>query len=343
MFLRNGREISSENRPYIIAELNSSHNGSVDKAKEMMDAALSCGCDCVKFQSWTYDTLYADEYYENNPLSLRIIKKFSFSEEELISLFDYGKQIGIDVSSTPYSEREVDFLVERADAPFIKIASMEINNLPYLEYIGKKHVPVILSTGMADYSEIETAVKTIIKGGCSDLCILHCVSVYPAPTEMINLRNMVYLKELFREHEIGYSDHTLGTAVACGAVALGATVIEKHFTLDKTKTGMDNSMATEPEEMSELVRQCHNVFSSLGSSERIITEDESQQRLKMRRSVVAARDINEGEILSEDMVNFKRPGDGIPVDNIGNIIGCVVASNIKKGHLIHWECIERKN
>ncbi len=340
MILRNGREISSGNKPYIIAEMNSSHNGNMDRAKEMMDSAFECGCDCVKFQSWTSDTLYCDEYYEKNPLSLRVIKKFSFSEEELLELFEYGKQIGIDVSSTPYSNKEVDFLADKANAPFIKIASMEINNLPYLSYIAQKKVPIILSTGMADYEEIKRAVDTIKENGCTQMCILHCVSVYPAPAEIINLRNMVYLKEMFPEYEVGYSDHTLGPAVACGATALGAAVIEKHFTLDKTKTGMDNSMATEPDEMKRLVKQCHEMFSAMGSYERVISEQEQGQIIKMRRSIVTTRDISKGEAITESMIEFKRPGEGIPPHKLEDVLGKVTNKSIRKGFLIHKEDLD---
>ncbi len=340
MFLRNGREISSGKQPYIIAEMNSSHNGNLGRAKEMMDSALECGCDCAKFQSWTSDTLYCDEYYEKNPLSLRVIKKFSFSEEELLELFDYGKQIGIDVSSTPYSNKEVDFLADKANAPFIKIASMEINNLPYLGYIARKNVPLILSTGMADYDEIKQAVQTIKDNGCTQLCILHCVSVYPAPAEIINLRNMLKLKELFPEYEVGYSDHTSGHAVACGAVALGASIIEKHFTLDKTKTGMDNSMATEPDEMKRLVTQCREMFSAMGSSERIISEEEQGQINKMRRSIVTTKDIEEGEMITESMIEFKRPGEGIPPRKIDDVLGKKTNKAIPKGFLLHSEDLD---
>lgn len=334
MELRNGRKLGENAPTYIVAELNSSHNGNIDTAKKMMYTALECGCDCVKFQSWTYDTLYCDEYYENNPLSLRIVKKFSFSQEELLELFDYGKQISIDVSSTPYSKKEVDFLVDKTSAPFIKIASMEINNLPYLKYIGSKNVPIILSTGMADYDEIKTAVETIKKAGCKDLCILHCVSVYPAPADTINLRNMLKLKEMFPEYEVGYSDHTIGSAAACGAVALGAAVVEKHFTLDKTKTGMDNSMATEPEDMKILVGQCRDMYLAMGRSERVISGQELSQRTKMRRSIVSTRDISEGETLTEDMLEFKRPGEGIEPGDIDRVLGKKALCDIKKGNLI---------
>ncbi len=339
MILRNGKEIAAGKKPYIVAELNSSHNGSLDVAKEMMDSALECGCDCVKLQSWTSDTLYCDEYYEKNPLSIRFVKKFSFSEEELLELFEYGKQIGIDVSSTPYSNKEVDFLADKTDAPFIKIASMEINNIPYLKYIAGKGVPIILSTGMADYEEVKTAVEAIKSSGCKDMCILHCVSVYPAPAEIINLNNMVQLKKMFPEYEIGYSDHTIGPAVACGAVALGATVIEKHFTLDKTRIGMDNNMATEPAEMKELVKLCHEMYSAMGSSDRAISEEELQQRAKMRRSIVAVRDIKAGETISEEMIQFMRPGDGITPDKVEQVVGCKTISDVNKGHILRWEQI----
>ena len=185
--LRNGRILGDKQEPYIVAELNSSHNGKIENAKAMISAAKDCGCDCVKMQSWSAESLYADEYYENNPISKRIVSKFSFDEEKMRELVQYSKEIGIDFSSTPYSEREVDFLVDETEAPFIKIASMEINNLPFLKYIASKGLPIVLSTGMSTIEEIEAAVSAIETTGNKKLCILHCVSLYPADVEAIKV------------------------------------------------------------------------------------------------------------------------------------------------------------
>lgn len=332
--LRNGRIIGDGERPYIVAELNSSHNGKVEIAKKMIDAAKECGCDCVKFQSWSADSLYADEYYKNNPISRRIVDKFSLTPDDLLELCEYCKAKGIDFSSTPYSNEEVDFLVDQAKVPFIKIASMEINNLQFLKYIGNKGLPMVLSTGMSTIEEIRNAVKAIESTGNKQLCILHCVSVYPASAEIINLNNMVMLKEEFPDYVVGYSDHTIGYEVAAASVALGAALIEKHFTLDNKKMGMDNNMATEPEGMKALADACHNVYKAMGSKQRSLLEGEEEQRLKMRRSLVTTREIRSGEVLEESDIEAKRPGDGIPPDQLESIIGKIVNTDIPKGYVI---------
>lgn len=335
--LRNGRKIGARHKPYIVAELNSSHNGKVEIAKQMIDAAKDCGCDCVKFQSWSADSLYADEYYKNNPISKRIVTKFSLTPAQLLELSLYCKEVEIDFSSTPYSEEEVDFLVDKTDAPFIKIASMEINNLSYLKYIGSRDIPIVLSTGMSTIDEIKNAVRAIEMTGNKQLCILHCVSVYPAPAAIINLNNMVMLQEEFPDYVVGYSDHTIGYEVAAASIALGAALVEKHFTLDNKKMGMDNNMATEPAEMKSLVNACNSVFTAMGSKERILLDGEEEQRLKMRRSLVTTREIHAGESLSADDIEAKRPGDGIAPDHLGDIVGRIVNTDIPKGYLIKYD------
>ena len=340
LVLRNGRKIGNKYKPYIVAELNSSHNGKVETAKQMIDAAKDCGCDCVKFQSWSAESLYADEYYKNNPISKRIVTKFSLSPEQLLELSEYCRGAGMDFSSTPYSKEEVDFLADQTEAPFIKIASMEINNLPYLEYIGKKGIPMVLSTGMSTIEEIREAVKTIEATGNRQLCILHCVSVYPAAPELINLNNLVMLKEEFPDYVVGYSDHTIGYEVASASIALGAALIEKHFTLDSGKMGMDNNMATEPAEMKKLVDACRNVYSAMGTRERILLKSEEEQKLKMRRSLVTAREIHSGEVLSADDIEVKRPGDGISPDRMDEVLGRTVKTDIPKGCLIRFEYLD---
>ncbi|MEE3392787.1 MAG: N-acetylneuraminate synthase family protein [Lachnospiraceae bacterium] len=343
MILRNNKVVDSSHQPYIVAEMNSSHNGNIEQAKAMIDAAVECGCDCVKFQSWTTESLYCQEYYEQNPISKRFVKKLSLSEDALLELSRYCDEKKIDFSSTPYSNAEVNFLVEKTNAPFIKIASMEINNIPYLKYIASKNVPIILSTGMSDYIEVRNAIDTILNAGNKELCVLHCVSVYPASADQINLRNMLKLREMFPDLAIGYSDHTIGTEVACAAVALGASVIEKHFTLNNKKIGMDNNMATEPEQMKDLVSACRNVFYSLGTYERKLSDKEIDMRSKMRRSIIARRDILKGEVLSPENIECKRPGTGISPNHIDEVIGKTALIDIKAGHLIlHDQLNEQK-
>lgn len=340
MLLRNGRVIGKRTAPYIVAEMNSSHNGKLETAKDMIDAAKACGCDAVKFQSWTADSLYCADYYEENPIAKRMVERFSMGEEALFKLACYCREIGIDFSSTPYSKSEVDFLVDKCNAPFVKIASMDINNLPYLKYIAQKKVPVVLSTGMADYDEIVKAVSVMEDAGLDDVCILHCVSLYPVAVEQVNLNNMLMLAEKFPHHAVGYSDHTIGSVAAGAAVAMGAGLVEKHFTLDNKKNGWDNQMATEPEAMKDLVQHCHEVYTALGSVERVISEDEKRQREKMRRSLVAVRDLPAGTILTVDDLTAKRPGVGISVADDDKVLGRTLKITLKKDRLLKEEYLQ---
>ena len=338
--LKNGRCIGDYDNPYIVAEFNSSHGGDVDVAKEMIRKAKECGCDCVKFQSWSPESLYSEEYYKKNPIARKVVGKFSLSPEQLKELSLYCHEVGIDFSSTPYSEEEVDFLVEECQVPYIKIASMEINNPRFLTYIAQKGVPMILSTGMSDMKEIEEAVKSIQKTGNEQLCLLHCVSLYPTETGTINMNNILGLRKAFPKYPIGFSDHTLGDTMDVAAVCLGSAVIEKHFTLDKSKVGMDNNMAMEPDEFKEMVEKCRYTHTALGSEERTVQPVELEMRKKMRRSIVAARDIKVGEVLKEEDLEFKRPGDGVEPKMIESLVGQTVMESVEKGSVLR--CLQKQ-
>ena len=331
---KDGTLVGNNLKPYIIAEVNSSHNGCIDTAKKMIDAAINAGCSCVKFQSWTPDTLYSKTYYEKNPIAKRIVKKMSLSEEELLEVSEYCNAKGIGYSSTPYSEAEVDFLLNKCNAPFIKIASMDINNFPFLEYIGKTGSPIILSSGMADFEEIQRAVKVIESTGNQNLVILHCISIYPAPPETIHLNNITMLKDEYPQYPIGFSDHTLGTEVAGAAISLGASVVEKHLTLDRSRMGMDNNMAIEPLEMKQLVDNCNTVQKAMGSYVRVVSNEELLQRENMRRSIIAKKDLKEGTVLTKEDLYAKRPGTGIAPDQYERVIGAKLNRNIESDTLI---------
>ena len=325
-----------------MAELNSSHNGKVEIARRMIDAAKDSGCDAVKFQSWSPESLYCKEYYDLNPISKRMVNQFALSRGELLEMAKYCGDIGIDFSSTPYSKDEADFLVEECHVPFIKIASMDINNLSYLKYIAGKKVPIVLSTGMATIEEIENAVREIENAGNYEICILHCVSLYPVDAQLVNLNNMVMLKERFPRYAVGYSDHTIGSEVACASIALGAALIEKHFTLDNKRIGWDNQMAAEPLDMKLLVEQCQRVYLSLGGYEKKISKEELSQRSKMRRSLVAAKDMSAGHIIQEGDLDAKRPGDGIPLDQYKKVVGKVLNRDIPKDKMLIDEYFANK-
>lgn len=333
----NGCKVCNFSKPYFVAEINSSHGGNIEIAKQMIATAKKIGVGCVKFQSWTTDTLYCKSYYDINPIAKRIINKFSLSENDLLLLSEYCNQIGIAFSSTPYSREEVDFLVNQCKAPYIKVASMDINNYAFLDYIAKKQVPIVLSTGMAEIDEIKKAVTIIEKAENRQIILLHCISIYPADPKSINLNNILMLRDMFPEYPIGFSDHTLGNEIAVAATALGVAMIEKHFTLDKTKVGMDNNMAIEPHEFANLIQNCNNAYLALGSYERIVSEDEYQQRKKMRRSVIALKDLAKGHVILRSDLGAKRPGDGISVAEIDSLVGRELKSNVLADTLIKKE------
>lgn len=335
MKLNNGRVIGKNQLPYFIAELNTSHFGDVEKAKKMIDMVKECGGDCVKFQSWSESTLYSNEYYKENPIAKRFVKKFSMSELQLKELSEYSRTIGIDFASTPYSKVEVDFLLNECEVPFIKVASMDINNYPYLQYLAKTKSAIILSTGMADFDEIKKAVLVLETAGAENISILHCVSIYPVNPENVNLNNIKTLQQFFANHPIGYSDHTLGIDVGAASAALGACVIEKHVTLDNSIIGMDNQMAIEPEELKQMICSVKNIFLSLGSLNRVVSDDELIQRSKMRRSLISKIDLNPGDLLSEDNLDAKRPGTGISVSEWDQYIGKRVNKMIERDSLIN--------
>lgn len=337
--LRDNRIISVDNSPYIIAEMNTSHFGYVDKAKAMMDGAKAAGCDCVKFQSWSAESLYSKTHYDANPFAKRMVGRFAFDENKLAELACYAKEIGIGFSSTPYCEAEVDFLVERCDAPFVKIASMDSDNKKFLEYIGRAKVPVVLSTGMSNMDEVKSAVDTLLTAGTTNLALLHCISIYPAEPKTIRLNNILGLMEEFPEIPVGFSDHSLGCEMASAATALGASLIEKHLTLDKSKIGMDNEMAIEPDEMQGLVNSVRNVYEAMGTKERIVSEAELEMKAKMRRSVIAICDIKSGEVITEDMLGAKRPATGIALKDMEMCIGKKAARDIEADTVIDYSDI----
>ena len=337
MKLADGTDVADFFGPYIVAEVNSSHNGSVDTAKQMIDAAVEAGCDCVKFQSWSAKSLYSSTYYQANPIAKRFVDKLSLSPEELLECANYCHSSGISFSSTPYSKDEVDFLTDQCNVPFIKISSMEVNNPEFIRYIARKQIPIILSTGMADYDEVRKAISIIEESGNTKISILHCVTIYPTPLEFANLNNILRLREMFPRYPIGFSDHTLGDTAAIIATTLGAAVIEKHITLDAKKIGMDNQMAMEPTALRDLVKKCKETNTILGSKERVLTEGELKQKLMMRRSIVTTRDLSVGHVVSLEDLDVKRPGTGISPEEIPNIIGKKMRNAVKEDCIIFPE------
>jgi sialic acid synthase SpsE len=335
--LKNGKIIGDFHKPYIIAEMNTSHFGNPDTAKTMIDAAKEAGCDCVKFQSWTSKSLYSSAHYKVNPIAKRMVDKFSLTDPALKSLAIYCRDTGIDFASTPYSLQEAIFLVEECGVPFIKIASMELNNHPYLDSLARLHVPLILSTGMGTMNEIRQAVEIILRAGNEHLVILHCVSVYPSAPELTQLQNIIGLRAEFPDFPIGYSDHTQGIIVPSASIALGACLIEKHFTLDKVRIGMDNQMATEPDQMAQMVDACQTVFIANGGKERRLHDSEIAQRDKMRRSLITTNALPAGHVITASDLDAKRPGTGIPPCDISQLIGRRLRRPIEMDEIISWD------
>ncbi|MEM7568859.1 MAG: N-acetylneuraminate synthase family protein [Pseudomonadota bacterium] len=331
--LNDGRTLGGDAPPYVVAEFNTSHFGDVELASQMIATCAEIGVDCVKFQSWSVESLYSETFYSANKMAKRFVKKYALPEDALKHLAGVCRDHGIGFMSTPYSVDEARFLLDHCNTPALKIASMEINNLPYLKALGGMETALILSTGMADLGEIETAVRTLEEAGARDLCVLHCVSQYPIETHQAHVRNVRLLQDRFEHLPIGYSDHTLDLDAPVAATALGACLIERHFTLDRSRIGMDNQMATEPEAFAELIRRCRATYDALGSYERVVSQEELTQRGNMRRSVVYGRDMAAGTVLQEADLIFKRPGTGIAPTDVAQLLGKTLLQNVSGDHL----------
>jgi len=342
----NGHKIANFGEPYIIAEIGANHNGDMELAMKMIDEAAKCGVHAVKFQSWTDQSLISLEEYEKNQKyddspkkhfgSLKeMVTKYYLRKEQHFLLKEYCDLKGIVFCSTPFSEDEVD-LLEEVDVPFYKVASMDINNYRLLSYIARKGKPVILSTGMATLSEIETAVRIIERAGNTSIALLHCVSIYPPETKDIHLNNIKLLQQVFPNYPIGFSDHTIGITVPLASVALGAAIIEKHFTIDKNLPGWDHEVSADPIEMKEIVSQSVIVHEALGNVHRTVSEAEENKKNKFRRSIVLTRDMSDGEIIVDKDITFKRPGTHISPDKEVYVIGRTLKRSMKKDDLLDW-------
>lgn len=302
----------------IIAEAGVNHNGSLERAKEMALAAKNAGADIVKYQTAVPEQVvsrfaekaeYQKQQTGSEESQLEMIKKIHFGFEEHRRLKAYCDEIGIRYLSTPFDLDSIDFLAT-LDMPVWKIPSGEITNLPYLEKVAALKKPLILSTGMSMLSEIEDALAVLEENGCEDVTLLHCNTEYPTPMEDVNLLAMRDLEEQFAL-PIGFSDHTLGIEADIAAAALGACVIEKHFTLDKTLEGPDHKASLEPDELAAMVRAVRNIEKALGSGEKHVTPSEAKNRPVARKSIVAKRAIAKGETFTAENLTTKRPGDGI--------------------------------
>lgn len=312
----------------IIAEAGVNHNGSLELAFRLCDAAKEAGADVVKFQTWNTDRLITKsvkmaEYQEKNTgennSQYEMLKKLELSYKNFRKIKVYCDEIGITFASTADEQESLDFLVDLG-IPFIKIGSGDIGNVSFLRYMGSKGLPVILSTGMSSLGDVDLSVSALREGGAVDITLLHCTTNYPCPFDEVNLKAMQTLRDAFHL-PVGYSDHTVGTEVSVSAVALGARVIEKHFTLDRNMEGPDHLASTEPDEFKHMVRQIRNIEAAMGNGEKKLTLSERKIKTVVTKRVVAARKINQGEIFSKDNICVKRSSDGEPAIMWDKLIG----------------------
>lgn len=325
--------------PFIIAEMSGNHNHSLDRALAIVDAAAAAGAHALKLQTYTADTITLDsdqsDFFIKDEDNLwkgqtlhQLYQKAYTPWEWHKPIFDHCKKLGLVAFSSPFDHSAVDFL-ESLDVPCYKIASFENNDLPLIKRVAQTGKPMIVSTGMASLADLDDLVKTARENGCKDLILLKCTSSYPASPKGSNLKTIPHLREMFN-CEVGLSDHTLGIGVSVASVALGATVIEKHFTLSRAEGGVDSVFSMEPQEMKELVTQTHQAWEALGHISYGVTEQEKNST-KFRRSLYIAEDMNVGDILTQDNLRIVRPGFGLSPKYWDLVLGKKIIQDLKKG------------
>lgn len=329
------------NKVCIIAEAGVNHNGDLDLAKKMIDIASEAGVDMVKFQTFRAENVaskvaskaaYQIQTTGGEESQLDMLKKLEFSQAQFEELWAYCTQRGIQFLSTPFDLESVDFL-EGLGLPCWKIPSGEITNLPYLLRIARSGKPVILSSGMSTMDELHAAVDVLTKNGASEVIVLHCNTEYPTPFEDANIRAILTIKKELGIR-VGYSDHTVGIDCAIAAAALGATVIEKHFTLNKNMDGPDHKASLEPQELRAMTASIRNIEKAMGCGEKVPSPSEIKNIAIARKSIVAKRAIQEGEALTEDNITVKRPGNGVSPMRWFEVLGMRAVRNFGADELI---------
>ena len=334
-------------KTYIIAEAGINHNGSLDMAKKLVDAAADAGADAVKFQTFKTEnmvTKYAKKakYQESTTgvgSQFQMLKKLELTFADHKILHEYCKKKSIAFLSTPFDKESVE-LLEKLNIPLYKISSGDLTNLPLLDYIARLKKPMVVSTGMGSLGEVENAISTIQAAGNFDITLLHCTSNYPTMFKDVNLNAMNTLSSAFKL-PVGYSDHTLGIEVAIAAVAMGAVIIEKHFTLDHTLEGPDHKASLEPLALKQMVQSIRNIESCLGDGVKKCRQNEKNTRDVARKSIVAGSAIKKGDIITIDKLAFKRPGFGISPEFLNMIVGKAARCDIDLDELITFEKIGR--
>jgi N-acetylneuraminate synthase len=341
------KKIGLNHSPFVIAEMSGNHNQSLERALNIVEAAAKTGAHALKIQTYTPDTMTLDlderEFHISDPKSLwagtslyKLYGEAYTPWEWHKAIFDRAKELGMIAFSTPFDHTSVDFL-EKLDVPCYKIASFENTDLPLIRLVAATGKPLIISTGMASIAELDDTVKAAREAGCKDLVLLKCTSTYPATADNTNILTIPHMRELFG-CEVGLSDHTMGIGVSVASVALGATVIEKHFTLNRNDGGVDSTFSMEPLEMTQLIIETKRAWEALGKVNYGPTEAEKNSII-FRRTLYVVKNLKAGDVLTSESLRAIRPGLGLPPKYLEIVIGKTVKRDIKRGTALSWEMI----
>lgn len=337
------KKIGQAHKPYIIAELSANHDGKIEKALEMLEAAAKTGVDAIKIQSYTADTMTIDcdqpDFQIKGGLwdGYKLYDLYKWAQtpfEWHKTLFDRAKELGVTLFSTPFDETAVD-LLEKLNAPAYKIASFELTDLPLIKRVAQTGKPIIMSTGMANLSEIEDAVNTARDNGCDDIVVLHCISSYPSPIDQANLATIPVIAEKFKCMS-GLSDHSLGTVVPVASIVMGACVIEKHFKLEGDEKGPDAAFSLEPSEFETLCKDTENAWKAIGEAG-FEHKPAEKANVKFRRSIYFVNDLKKGHVVTEKDIRRIRPGFGLSPKHFDDIVGKELLVDVSRGTATSWE------
>ncbi|MFJ9450925.1 pseudaminic acid synthase [Herbaspirillum sp. NPDC101397] len=342
-----GRDIGQRCAPFVIAEMSGNHNQSLERALQIVEAVAKSGAHALKIQTYTPDTMTLDlnegDFHIGDPASLwsgtslyKLYGEAYTPWDWHKAIFDRASELGVIAFSTPFDDTAVDFL-EGLNVPCYKIASFENTDLPLIRRVAATGKPLIISTGMATVGELDETVRAARDAGCKDLVLLKCTSTYPATAENTNILTIPHLRELF-DCEVGLSDHTMGVGVSVASVALGATVIEKHFTLNRADGGVDSTFSMEPHEMAMLVQESERAWQALGSVSYGPTKAELKS-VQFRRSLYVVKDIQAGEVLTSENIRAIRPGWGLPTKYLETVLGKRARQHVKRGTALSWDIL----
>jgi len=342
------KTISQNHSPFVIAEMSGNHNQSLDRALDIVSAAAKSGAQGLKLQTYTADTMTLDikndDFYISDQNSLWAGRSLYNLYQEAYTpwewhnpIFELARKLGIIIFSTPFDETAVDFL-EELEVPCYKIASFENADIPLIRKVASTGKPMIISTGMATIAELDKTVRTCREHGCNDIVLLKCTSTYPASPENTNIRTIPHMRELF-DCEVGLSDHTLGVGAAVASISLGATVIEKHFTLSRADGGVDSTFSMEPDEMKALVEESKRTWQSLGHISYGATEKEKAS-MKFRRSIYVTKNMQAGEVLTKKNIRSIRPGLGLHPKYFDILLGMKINKDVQKGTALDWDLLK---